>query len=188
MAGVGEDAGRKTFALVVAATEKWGIGKAGGLPWRLKGDMAHFKRVTTECADGTSNAVVMGRKTWESIPPKFRPLPKRLNIVLTRSVDELKAAVPPEVKVVGDLPAALAIAAATNDISKVFVIGGATVYSQALELAECAQIYLTVVKHDFECDTAMPPVDPAQFAVDPAFTKEVTEGDVTYEYRLYNRQ
>jgi hypothetical protein len=74
-----------TFQIVVAATRKLGIGKGGTMPWKLPGDIAYFKELTTRTADpAKQNAVVMGRKTWESIPPKFRPLPGRVNIVLSR--------------------------------------------------------------------------------------------------------
>ncbi len=74
-----------TFQLVVAATRMLGIGKSGSMPWKLPGDMAYFKEITSKTADSSKqNAVIMGRKTWESIPPKFRPLPGRINVVLTR--------------------------------------------------------------------------------------------------------
>ena len=75
-----------TYQLVVAATRKLGIGKSGTMPWKLPGDMAYFKELTSKTAEsGKQNAVIMGRKTWESIPPKFRPLPNRVNVVLTRN-------------------------------------------------------------------------------------------------------
>ena len=75
-----------TFQLVVAATRKLGIGKHGSMPWKLPGDMAYFKELTSKTADSSKqNAVIMGRKTWESIPLKFRPLPGRINVVLTRN-------------------------------------------------------------------------------------------------------
>ena len=76
------------ISVVVAATRKGGIGKDGGLPWRIPADMAFFKQVTLAAAEGRRNAVVMGRKTWESIPAKFRPLPGRLNVVLSRAVSD----------------------------------------------------------------------------------------------------
>ena len=72
------------FSLVVAMDEERGIGKQGTLAWRLPADLKHFKEITTEVKDmKKQNAVIMGRKTWESLPEKFRPLPQRLNIVVT---------------------------------------------------------------------------------------------------------
>jgi hypothetical protein len=74
--------------VVVAATVTGGIGLGGKLPWSLPTDMAAFKRITTTlpagAAAGVRNAVIMGRRTWLSIPPRFRPLPGRLNVVLSR--------------------------------------------------------------------------------------------------------
>jgi dihydrofolate reductase len=61
------------ISVIVATTQKGGIGKDGTLPWKLPGDMAHFKKVTTATTPGKINAVIMGRKTWESIPENFRP-------------------------------------------------------------------------------------------------------------------
>ena len=74
--------------LIVAACEGMGIGLNGTLPWRLKEEMKYFSKMTksVSCSD-KRNAVIMGRKTWLSIPEKFRPLPGRLNIVLSRQAD-----------------------------------------------------------------------------------------------------
>ena len=71
------------LTLIVAATRNNGIGQNSQLPWRLAKEMAYFKRVTTNAPEGSMNAVVMGRNTWESIPQRFRPLDKRLNIVIS---------------------------------------------------------------------------------------------------------
>jgi dihydrofolate reductase/thymidylate synthase len=72
--------------VVVAATPEWGIGAGGTLPWRLPGDLAFFKALTTKTRDaGRVNAVILGRSTWDSLPPKFRPLPGRLNVVVSAS-------------------------------------------------------------------------------------------------------
>lgn len=78
------------LAMVVAMTLTNGVGKDGGLPWRLKGEMAYFRSVTSHLTEDDKkqearNAVIMGRKTWASIPPKFRPLPDRINIVISRT-------------------------------------------------------------------------------------------------------
>jgi len=77
-----------TATLIVAATATNGIGIIEGttakLPWRLPKEMAYFARVTSAAPKGQQNALIMGRRTWQSIPPKFRPLANRLNIILTR--------------------------------------------------------------------------------------------------------
>lgn len=82
--------GKLKLAMVAAMSLTNGIGKDGGLPWRLKGEMAYFRKVTSyiaedEVREGARNAVIMGRKTWASIPPKFRPLNGRLNVVISRT-------------------------------------------------------------------------------------------------------
>jgi dihydrofolate reductase/thymidylate synthase len=86
------------LSVVVAASKEWGIGKDGGIPWRLPGDMAYFREVTMATTDpDKQNAVVMGRRTWDSIPAKFRPLKGRTNIVLTRTpASEWCATLPPQ--------------------------------------------------------------------------------------------
>lgn len=73
------------LTLIVAATASNGIGHSSHLPWRLPLEMAYFARVTSNAAEGKKNAVVMGRKTWESIPPKYRPLKDRVNVVISRN-------------------------------------------------------------------------------------------------------
>lgn len=82
--------GKLKLAMVAAMSLTNGIGKDGGLPWRLKGEMAYFRKVTSHVAEdekrqGVRNAVIMGRKTWASIPPKYRPLADRVNIVISRT-------------------------------------------------------------------------------------------------------
>ena len=76
-----------SITLIVAATLANGIGQSARLPWRLPQEMAYFARVTTAAPEGSVNAVIMGRNTWESIPAKFRPLPRRVNAVVSRSKD-----------------------------------------------------------------------------------------------------
>lgn len=79
-----------SLTLIVAATLTNGIGQGSRLPWRLPQEMAYFARVTTAAPEGSANAVIMGRNTWESIPPKFRPLKQRKNIVISSNADYLK--------------------------------------------------------------------------------------------------
>jgi dihydrofolate reductase/thymidylate synthase len=107
-----------------------GIGKNGALPWKLPGDLKYFKELTMATSDPSKkNAVIMGRKTWESIPPKFRPLPGRLNVILTSSGSSDYAIVE-NVVVCGSLDASLKLLASTPYsliIEKAFVIGGGQV-------------------------------------------------------------
>lgn len=119
------------FQIVVAATREHGIGKQGTLPWKLPTDMKFFKTVTSSTtASSKTNAVIMGRHTWESIPEKFRPLPGRLNVILTRS----GSITPPPLEgvlVSASLSAALTLLATppySSQVETVFVIGGGQVY------------------------------------------------------------
>lgn len=111
----------RRVGLVWAQAANGVIGRGGALPWRLPEDMARFRELTA------GSTVVMGRRTWESIAPRYRPLPGRRNLVLTR--DTQWAA--PGAETFPDL--AVAIAAATGDV---WVIGGAQLYAEALDAAD----------------------------------------------------
>ncbi|KAF4981924.1 hypothetical protein FZEAL_2356 [Fusarium zealandicum] len=149
------------LTLIVAATRKMGIGAHGTMPWTgLRKEMKYFARVTTRLppqAPSTSlNAVIMGRKTWDSIPTKFRPLKDRLNIIITRSAPATPPSAsesPQEPVRVSSLEHALQYARARADISRVFVIGGSQIYDAALKLPEARRVLLTSIERDFECDT-----------------------------------
>jgi dihydrofolate reductase len=147
------------FDCVVAADLDWGIGKANALPWpKLKGDLAHFKRITCEAREGMRNAVIQGRRTWESAEVAGRALPRRLNIIISRSSPSL-----PE-GVIGAHSLDEALAAARGaDIDTTFVLGGAQIFRDAFERADLRYIYLTRVLARFDCDTFLPNVDEKGF-------------------------
>ena len=146
-----------TFDVVVAADREWDIGKSNGLPWpKLKGDLAHFKRVTSEASEGRRNAVIMGRKTWESAEVAGRALPRRLNVVITR-----RGLTPPDgVVVVGSLDAALD---AAGEAETTFVVGGAEIFREAFAHPQLRFVYLTRVDGVFGCDTQIPDLDALGF-------------------------
>ena len=149
------------FDVVVAADREWGIGKANALPWpKLKGDLAHFKRVTSAAPEGQRNAIVMGRKTWDSAEVAGRPLPRRLNIVISRGMPLLPAGV----VVAHSLDEALGAAAHAGDVATTFVVGGAQILQDALDHAELRHVYLTRVDGTFGCDTHIPDLDARGFA------------------------
>jgi dihydrofolate reductase len=167
--------------IIVAVDQNNGIGKAGQIPWRLKGDMQFFKEITTKTVDPTrQNMVVMGRKTWESLPSKFKPLPDRVNLVLTRNPEAefehvKQAASLQEVQQLAD-----------EKIEKIFIIGGGTIYKQALAELELAGIYLTRVAAKFPCDTFFPEI-PEEFSKQTSLG-ETEEDGLAYEFLLYERQ
>jgi dihydrofolate reductase len=170
----------RPFAIVVACDEAHGIGKGGGLPWKLPGEMAYFKRITSEAAQGKQNAVIMGRTTFESIPQRFRPLPSRFNVVLSR--DEAYEAQGAQTAL--SLESALGMLSARDDIDRVFVIGGGQVYADALAHAACAQAYVTRVKGTFDCDTFLPAFE-SDFRL--ASRDPQQEGTVEYAFEVYER-
>jgi dihydrofolate reductase len=139
-------------ALVVAVSKNGIIGRAGKLPWRLSSDVRFFKKITM------GKPIIMGRKTWESLPR--RPLPGRDNIVLTRQADyKAEGAI-----VVRDVETALSTArtlAGRAGVDEIAVIGGAEIYQLFLPIAH--RIYLTVVDLHVEGDTRFPSFDPAQW-------------------------
>ena len=143
----------KGFHIIVATDQEGGIGQAGTLPWRLPGDLKRFKAITTQTqGPGHINAVLMGRKTWESLPAPFRPLPGRLNVVLTRQPDYL---VPSGVHVFPGLERALKTLgnwSGETAIEDIFVIGGAEVYQQALAHPDLLKVYWTEVLARCHCD------------------------------------
>ncbi len=147
------------FDCVVAADLEWGIGKANALPWpKLKGDMAHFKRITCEAREGMRNAIIQGRRTFESAEVQGRALPRRLNIIVSRSEPSL----PEGVVAARSLDEALAVAA-KPDVDTTFVIGGAQIFREAFAHAALRYIYLTRVLARFECDAFLPDLDEKGF-------------------------
>jgi dihydrofolate reductase len=127
--------------LIYARARNGVIGKDNQMPWHLPEDLAHFKRVTL------GQPVIMGRKTWESLPAKFRPLPSRLNIVITRQTDwQAKGALRAT-----SIEDAMRLC---EGVSDAWIIGGAEIYRQAEPLASSAVV--TEIDQDFEGDAYAP--------------------------------
>ncbi len=196
-----------SLSLVVALDRNRGIGIDGKLPWKLPGDMRFFREITT-CPDRTAvekrygltsgksgmdaavvlekpdahrrNAVILGRHTWESLPAHFKPLPDRVNIVLSRRGNETGA-----FKVAASLPDALSEIGRDESIRETFVIGGAQVYAGALKMPECERIYLTEVDAVFSCDAFFPEL-PAGFS-EVAASDSIEENGLRFRFRLLKR-
>ena len=171
-----------SYACVVAAEADGGIGRDNGLPWpRLAGDVAFFKQVTTATRDPVRrNAVIMGRRTWDSIPAKYQPLPGRINIVVSRSAREV-----PGAELAGGLDHALELATGATAES-IFVVGGGQLYALAVEDPRCAVIYYTRIAARFAHDTVFPPLEP-RFALD-AEDPSRTDAGVPYSIQRWRRR
>lgn len=164
---------RPVLAVIAALDRHRALGRGGALLWHEREDQRHFRAVTIGCP------VIMGRRTWDSLPPKFRPLPGRRNIVVTRNAawraDGAQAA--------PSLDAALALAA---DADKVFVIGGGELYALAVPRAD--ELVLTEIDTAFDAaDAFFPAFDRQTFAEvarDPCSAADGTR----YAFVTYRRR
>lgn len=201
------------FNIISAIDANRGIGFKNNLPWDLKGDMDHFKSLTGQVPEDDYftylNVVVMGRKTWESIPSKFRPLPNRINIILSSQLPENVIGNVNNkhlihvindwqdvFSVVNKIKKASVIEGYESNkpisINNIFVIGGQKLYESAINHPYCDKIYLTEVYRTYEVDTYFPKlsdgrnkyilVDVSEFQSD---VDSIIEETVYYRYMTY---
>lgn len=154
--------------LIFARAANGAIGKNGTMPWHLPEDLAHFKRTTLGAP------VIMGRKTWESLPPRFRPLPGRTNVVVTRQRNwqaegtRVAHALDEALQLCGDAPDA-------------WIIGGAEIYAQALALASTAVV--TEIEAEFEGDAFAPVFGPEW--LEQSRERHVAASGLAYSFVTY---
>ena len=146
--------------IVVAACKNRGIGFKNKLPWKLTKEMKYFKELTI---GEKNNAVIMGRNTWLSIPEKNRPLPKRENIVLTRSLDNMYI----KSESGGGVNFAPSLESITPmygmyAFDNIWVIGGEMLYKETLKKGLVENIFYTEIQNEYECDTFFPEI-PSNF-------------------------
>jgi len=135
-------------AIIVAMDQEWGIGKNNSLPWHLPDDLLFFKKTTN------GHVVVMGRKNYESIPEKFRPLPNRENVVLTTNTN-FKA---PNCKIFHSLNDCLTHYE-QEKLQNIFFIGGGELYRQILALNIINELYITHIDGSYNADVFFPKID-----------------------------
>ncbi|WP_079435640.1 dihydrofolate reductase [Zoogloea sp. LCSB751] len=162
---------RPLLALIAACARGGVIGIENRLPWHLPEDMKFFRETTR------GRPVIMGRKTWESLPNAFRPLPGRLNIVVSRNPDFRATGG----QVVASLEAALA---AAGDTEIAFVIGGAELYRQALPLA--GRLLLTEIDRDYAGDAFFPDFDRSVWR-EASRQSQVAESGLPFAFVSYER-
>ena len=173
--------------IIVAVDPQNGIGKDGKLPWHLSGDLKHFREIT--CATRSKkkkNAVVMGRKTWDSLPAAFRPLPERINIVLTRNPH---MRLPDGVLKADSFEKVLEMSGnerLKDVIETIFIIGGQQIFEEAIQHPQCQKIYLTQVLIVSGCDTFFP--DFQRTFEEKSKSVPRNEGPISYYFAEYHRK
>jgi dihydrofolate reductase len=160
------------ISIIVAVSDDWGIGKDNELLWHISEDLRRFKRLTT------GNTVIMGKKTWESLPRK--PLPGRKNIVLTDNPEEL----------IENSVTAYSIEDALNKCSpdeEIFIIGGGSIYRQFMAIAD--RLYITHVHKKAPADIYFPEIDLNIWKItEKEEFKDAENNNIPYTYTIYERK
>ena len=166
----------KSFSIIVAIDKKNGFAKNNKIPWYLKKDLKYFNSITTGGVLDKNNVIIMGRKTWESLP--VRPLPNRINIVISSD------------SVYKSLNSALIDLNKPHKkylINDIFVVGGQQLYEEAIEHPLCEKLYITYVDRDFECDRFFPQIDTNKWKLsDCSCINE--ENGIKYMFCIYEKK
>ncbi|KAJ8931181.1 hypothetical protein NQ314_015956 [Rhamnusium bicolor] len=146
--------------LIAAACDNMGIGKNNNLPWRIRSEMDFFSRMTATTKDkNKKNVVIMGRKTWEAIPKKFKPLKGRINFVLSKSDLDLKEYEDVYTfKSLENCIEKLENNEFKNYYESVWVIGGSNIYKESMAAKQFYRLYLTQILKTYDCDTFFPEI------------------------------
>ncbi len=162
-------------SIIVAISENNGIGKDNDLLWYLPSDMRFFRKTTL------GHCVITGRKNYESIPEKYRPLAKRTNIIVTRNANyKADGAV-----VKNSLEEALEFAKSENE-SEVFIIGGGQIYKEAMGKNVIDKMYITHVAKNYDADTFFPEIELSNWNIEGRFALE--SESFTAEVRVYEKK
>jgi dihydrofolate reductase len=162
------------ICIIAAASKNLVIGKDNDLPWNLPTDLKSFKKITE------GSFVIMGRKCWESIPEKFRPLPKRDNIVITRdpNYEAVGAAV------INDLETIIKVFKNDGEHGEVFIIGGAQIYKETFKHAD--KMYLTQILSEVEGDTYLEGLDFSEWVLTET-SEHIIENDIEFRFTTFDK-
>jgi dihydrofolate reductase len=165
-------------ALIVAMDLERGIGKNNDLMWHLPADMKFFKETTT------NHVVVMGRKNYESIPEKYRPLPNRENVVLTRN----QSYVAQNCLVFNSLEDCISHYSTKKEDKTIFIIGGGEIYKMALDSSIIDEMYITHVDQKYDADTFFPEINSTIWKSESILTFEKDEkNEASFEIKKYTK-
>lgn len=174
------------FQIVVAVSKNRGIGYHHELPWNIPKEIGYFKELTQRTVDPSKqNAVIMGRNTWNSIPVRFRPLDKRINIVITSTPQTLPLhEYPDRLFSFPTLTKALEFLTTWKPVETAFVIGGETLYKEAVRSPHCHAIHYTVIQREYPCDAFFPSMPWGQWTLQSV---EIVQSDPTFQICVFTR-
>ncbi|XP_004703566.1 dihydrofolate reductase isoform X1 [Echinops telfairi] len=180
---------------IAAVSPNLGIGKNGNLPWpMLRNEFQYFQRMTTTTSssvEGKQNLVIMGRKTWFSIPEKNRPLKDRINLVLSRELTETPQGAHFLAKSLDGALKLIEQPELGNKVDKVWIIGGSSVYKEAMDQPGHVRLFLTRILQEFESDTFFPEIDLEKYKLLPAFPGVLPdvqeEKGIKYKFEVYEK-
>lgn len=179
---------------VAAMSTNRGIGNKGSLPWPpLRTDLRFLEKITTEVKDKDKwNAVLLGRKTWESLGASNQPLIGRLNIVISKSLKSPPSGAHYVCDSVLSTVQMLSAPPFTSTVEKILVLGGTDVYKEAIESRFCHRIYLTRINQEFEADAFFPMFDENVYKLisNPSEVPQgvFEENQVQYKFCVYEKQ
>jgi len=177
----------KKYSIILAVDEKNGIWKNNTIPWRLKKEQQYFKEITTTTKDSQKkNVVIMWRKTWESIPDSVRPLPGRINCVLSSKYTESPTIIQDDVYGFDSFDECHKFVSENKSVEEIFIIGGSYLYNLVLDSEYLKSIYLTRIQGDFNCDVFFSDI-PSNFKIEKT-SEKVTEWDISYQMFEYKNK
>nr|P27421.1 RecName: Full=Viral dihydrofolate reductase; Short=vDHFR [Herpesvirus saimiri (strain 484-77)]pir/S14840/ dihydrofolate reductase (EC 1.5.1.3) - saimiriine herpesvirus 1 (strain 484-77) [Saimiriine alphaherpesvirus 1]CAA41575.1 unnamed protein product [Saimiriine gammaherpesvirus 2] len=177
---------------IVAVDQNMGIGKNGYLPWPLlTNDFKYFQRMTTSSVKNKQNLVIMGKNTWFSIPEKNRPLKDRINLVLSKKLKEIPHGAHFLARSLNDALKLIEQPEFVNKVDMVWIIGGSSVYKDAMNYSSHLKLFVTRIMQSFETDTFFPEIDLKKYKPlieypgVPSNTQE--EKGIRYKFEVYEK-
>lgn len=179
----------KKINLILAVDEKNWLGKDNALAWNIPEDLRYFKDITTKTQDlAKLNAVIMWRKTWESIPAKFKPLSNRVNCILTKDIkrNDTNAKIDDFVMYFNSLWTCILSLEKRENIESIFVIWWASLYNELIKSDLVDTIYITKIKWDYNCDRFFDGI-PSNFSIQ-SYSEEKNDGKNIYSFWKYKKE
>nr|AAG36722.1 dihydrofolate reductase [Saimiriine gammaherpesvirus 2] len=177
---------------IVAVAQNMGIGNKSKLPWpTLINDLKYFQRMTTSSAKNKQNLVIMGKRTWFSIPEKNRPLKNRINVVLSKELKELPHKAHFLARSLDDALKLIEQPEVANKVDMVWIIGGSSVYKEVMDYPCYLKLFVTRIMQDFESDTFFPEFDLEKYKLlveYPGVPSNIQEEKgIKYKFEVYEK-